>query len=151
MAGVSNIVDIIICHFKMFSIEPDLLSINVYLLFNKFLFEYITRILFHFLPLLDPSEFDLIENKCVNEVVIRQTRIPTEDKIKGYKKLAPLINSAEFPETTKAATVDSANEPNKSDPIPAISPTLSPTLSAIVAGFLPSSSAKSLSYYNNSQ
>lgn len=37
--------------------------------------------------------------------------------------------------TTKAAQVDSANEPNKSEPIPAISPTLSPTLSAIVAGF----------------
>jgi len=38
-------------------------------------------------------------------------------------------------ETTKAAQVDSANEPNKSAPIPAISPTLSPTLSAMVAGF----------------
>ena len=38
-------------------------------------------------------------------------------------------------ETTKAAHVDSANDPNKSAPIPAISPTLSPTLSAIVAGF----------------
>lgn len=38
-------------------------------------------------------------------------------------------------ETTKAAQVDSAKEPNKSAPIPATSPTLSPTLSAIVAGF----------------
>jgi len=36
--------------------------------------------------------------------------------------------------TTKAAEVDSAKDPNKSEPIPAISPTLSPTLSAIVAG-----------------
>ena len=36
---------------------------------------------------------------------------------------------------TNAAQVDSAKDPNKSDPIPAISPTLSPTLSAIVAGF----------------
>lgn len=39
-------------------------------------------------------------------------------------------------EMTKAAQVDSANEPNKSALIPATSPTLSPTLSAIVAGFL---------------
>jgi len=37
--------------------------------------------------------------------------------------------------TTKAAHVDSAKDPKRSDPIPAISPTLSPTLSAIVAGF----------------
>lgn len=35
---------------------------------------------------------------------------------------------------TRAAQVDSANEPNRSAPIPATSPTLSPTLSAIVAG-----------------
>lgn len=45
-------------------------------------------------------------------------------------------------ETTKAAQVDSAKDPNKSAPIPATSPTLSPTLSAIVAGFLGESSAK---------
>jgi len=38
-------------------------------------------------------------------------------------------------ETTRAAQVDSAREPNKSAPIPAISPTLSPTLSAMVPGF----------------
>jgi hypothetical protein len=37
---------------------------------------------------------------------------------------------------TKAAQVDSANEPKRSALIPATSPTLSPTLSAIVAGFL---------------
>lgn len=37
---------------------------------------------------------------------------------------------------TKAAQVDSANEPNRSALIPATSPTLSPTLSAMVAGFL---------------
>lgn len=43
--------------------------------------------------------------------------------------------------TTKAAEVDSAKEPNKSDPIPAISPTLSPTLSAMVAGLLGESSS----------
>lgn len=39
-------------------------------------------------------------------------------------------------EMTRAALVDSANDPNKSADIPATSPTLSPTLSAIVAGFL---------------
>jgi hypothetical protein len=38
-------------------------------------------------------------------------------------------------EMAKAAQVDSANDPNKSALIPAISSTLSPTLSAIVAGF----------------
>lgn len=43
---------------------------------------------------------------------------------------------------TKAAHVDSANDPNKSAPIPATSPTLSPTLSAIVAGFFGLSSGK---------
>ena len=61
--------------------------------------------------------------------------------IKGYMKLA--ISKLQFPafpinevdEMTKAAHVDSANEPNKSALIPATSPTLSPTLSAMVAGF----------------
>lgn len=43
---------------------------------------------------------------------------------------------------TNAAQVDSANEPNKSAPMPATSPTLSPTLSAIVAGFLGLSSGR---------
>ena len=42
---------------------------------------------------------------------------------------------------TKAAQVLSAKDPNKSEPIPATSPTLSPTLSAIVAGFLGESSS----------
>ena len=55
----------------------------------------------------------------------------------------PYVKDNEVPETTKAAQVDSAKDPNKSDPIPATSPTLSPTLSAIVAGFLGSSSGKS--------
>lgn len=48
---------------------------------------------------------------------------------------------------TIAAHVDSANEPNRSAPIPAISPTLSPTLSAIVAGFYGLSSGKSSSIF----
>uniref|UniRef100_A0A146LTH6 Uncharacterized protein n=1 Tax=Lygus hesperus TaxID=30085 RepID=A0A146LTH6_LYGHE len=45
---------------------------------------------------------------------------------------------------TIAAHEPSDSEPNRSAPIPAISPTLSPTLSAITAGFLGSSSGKSL-------
>jgi len=52
-----------------------------------------------------------------------------------------------LPETTKAAQVLSANDPNKSEPIPATSPTLSPTLSAIVAGFFGESSGKSFSTF----
>jgi len=58
--------------------------------------------------------------------------------------LAPLIRSSEFPDTTNAATVDSAKDPNKSDPIPAISPTLSTILLTIVDGFL----LNPISYYN---
>jgi hypothetical protein len=32
--------------------------------------------------------------------VIMQTKIPEPDKIKGHKKLAPVVNSAEVPEIT---------------------------------------------------
>jgi hypothetical protein len=45
-------------------------------------------------------------------------------------------------EITKAAQVDSANDPKRSADIPATSPTLSPTLSAMVAGFLGESSGR---------
>jgi len=48
---------------------------------------------------------------------------------------------------TKAALVDSANDPNKSADMPATSPTLSPTLSAIVAGFLGLSSSSPCSTF----
>lgn len=82
----------------------------------------------------------------VKKVVNKQTKIPAAEIASGYKNLPSLISCSQVPETTKAATVASAKDPNKSEPIPAISPTLSPTLSAIVAGFLPSSSAKSFSY-----
>ena len=51
--------------------------------------------------------------------------------------------STEVDATTKAAQVDSAREPKRSAPIPAISPTLSPTLSAMTPGFDGSSSFKS--------
>jgi hypothetical protein len=50
-------------------------------------------------------------------------------------------------EITKAAQVDSANDPNRSALIPATSPTLSPTLSAIVAGFLGLSSSNPTSIF----
>merc|ERR1712159_658681 len=60
------------------------------------------------------------------------------------RELGWLTSSYEVEETTKAAQVDSARDPKRSDPIPAISPTLSPTLSAMVPGLLISSSFKSL-------
>lgn len=41
-----------------------------------------------------------------------------------------LAPSSETPATTRAAQVDSAKEPKRSAPMPAMSPTLSPTLSA---------------------
>ncbi len=50
-------------------------------------------------------------------------------------------------EITRAAQVAYANEPNRSAPIPAMSPTLSPTLSAIVAGLHGESSAKPASIF----
>lgn len=73
------------------------------------------------------------------EVIIQITIPPAVTK-RGYQRLSidtsvspTAINEA--PETTREAEVDSAKDPNKSDPIPATSPTLSPTLSATVAGF----------------
>ena len=42
-----------------------------------------------------------------------------------------LIPKDEIDATTRAAQEDSAYDPKRSDPIPAMSPTLSPTLSAI--------------------
>jgi len=71
-----------------------------------------------------------------------QKNIPNAIIINGNIKLE--IEYEQFPafpiklveEMTKAAQVDSANDPKRSALIPATSPTLSPTLSAIVAGFL---------------
>jgi len=57
-----------------------------------------------------------------------------------YMASVVVINSAEVAPTTKAAQVDSAKDPKRSAPIPAISPTLSPTLSAMTPGFDGSSS-----------
>jgi hypothetical protein len=68
-------------------------------------------------------------------------KIPKAIKTKGYIKFVMNLSqpagvaTKEVDEITKAAQVDSANEPKRSALIPATSPTLSPTLSAIVAGF----------------
>jgi hypothetical protein len=71
---------------------------------------------------------------------IKQTKIPTAETATGKTMAShPPDKPMEDPRTS-AAQVDSAKDPNKSDPIPATSPTLSPTLSAIVAGLRGSSS-----------
>lgn len=76
----------------------------------------------------------LISKKSVaNNVVIKQTRIPMELTMSGNNIAVNswLIPKDEIEATTRAAHDASAYEPNRSDPIPAMSPTLSPTLSAI--------------------
>ena len=72
-------------------------------------------------------------------IVARLIGIPTAEIKMGNKSASRLVAKATAP-ITKAAQVLSAQEPNKSAPIPATSPTLSPTLSAITAGFRGSSS-----------
>lgn len=73
-------------------------------------------------------------------LVTRLTHIPIpgihNTNIIELKLYTPYKLDIELQAITNAAHVDSANEPNKSAPMPATSPTLSPTLSAIVAGFL---------------
>ena len=76
----------------------------------------------------------LISKKSVaKRVVIKQTRMPIELISRGYNIAVNswLIPKEEMEATTRAAQDDSAYEPKRSEPIPAISPTLSPTLSAI--------------------
>ena len=69
--------------------------------------------------------------------------IPEADIIKGNKSPdGELASYTEEAPITRAAQLDSANEPNKSLPIPAISPTLSPTLSAMTPGFWGESSGR---------
>merc|ERR1719502_1749200 len=74
--------------------------------------------------------------------------MPTEEMSIGYiMELQPCaLRSGEEAARTIAAHVDSAKDPNKSAPIPAISPTLSPTLSAMQAGFRKSSSSMPYSF-----
>lgn len=81
-------------------------------------------------------------NYRANNDTNNDTIIPEAVIVNGYNNAGTLsFNSSEVAAITNAAHVDSANDPNKSLPIPAISPTLSPTLSAIVAGLLGSSSS----------
>ena len=76
--------------------------------------------------------------RAVN-IVTRLTGMPTAEINIGNKSASKFVAKATAP-ITSAAQVLSAQEPNKSAPIPATSPTLSPTLSAITAGFRGSSS-----------
>jgi len=69
-------------------------------------------------------------------------RIPIAVTMSGKKMASPFSSKSILAaETTRAAQVASASDPNRSAPIPAISPTLSPTLSAIVPGFYGESSS----------
>lgn len=76
----------------------------------------------------------------ISAEVIMLMRIPSAG-IRRTNKISSILivpsrSLIESPPITSAAQVDYANEPNRSAPIPAMSPTLSPTLSAMVAGFL---------------
>jgi hypothetical protein len=59
------------------------------------------------------------------------------------------IPKDEIDATTRAAQEDSANDPKRSDPIPAMSPTLSPTLSAITCKIRFKSSGKEMPCTND--
>jgi len=80
-------------------------------------------------------------------VVTKQTMVPKAmtDTGKNIALGFSVQNFSTVEDTTKVALVDSANEPKRSAPIPATSPTLSPTLSAIVPGFFGESSGNSFS------
>ena len=78
-------------------------------------------------------------------IPITEAMIPIADKINGNNAaVVSLNNPAEFTAATAANVTAEIIEPtydsNKSEPIPATSPTLSPTLSAITAGLRGSSS-----------
>ena len=72
-------------------------------------------------------------------IVIRLTGMPIAEMTIGYSSASTLPPKA-IALMTIAAQVLSAQEPKRSAPIPATSPTLSPTLSAITAGLRGSSS-----------
>nr|GMD80136.1 Os02g0184300 [Ipomoea batatas] len=73
------------------------------------------------------------KKSVAKRVVNKQTRMPMELTRRGYSIAVNswLMPKEDIEATTRAAQDDSAYEPNKSDPIPAISPTLSPTFSNI--------------------
>jgi hypothetical protein len=69
-------------------------------------------------------------------VVIMHTIIPDAEISNGNSKADDEDTSSfEVDEIIRHAQVLSANDPKRSEPIPAISPTLSPTLSAMTPGF----------------
>ena len=72
----------------------------------------------------------------INEAKIPQALINNGNKILVTSKV-PFIKVLP---RAKLEIIDPTYDSQRSEPIPAISPTLSPTLSAIVAGFLGSSS-----------
>ena len=74
-----------------------------------------------------------------SRIVIRLTGMPIAEMTIGYRSASTLPAKA-IALMTMAAQVLSAQEPKRSAPIPATSPTLSPTLSAITAGLRGSSS-----------
>lgn len=75
----------------------------------------------------------MVKRSVANKVVSRHTRIPAALMMSGKHMATKFLSvpKEDSDEITKAAQVDSAKDPNRSAPIPAISPTLSPTLSAI--------------------
>ena len=75
----------------------------------------------------------MVKMSVANKVVSRHTRIPAALMSSGKHMATKFLSvpKEDSDEITKAAQVDSAKDPNKSAPIPAMSPTLSPTLSAI--------------------
>merc|ERR1740139_1868725 len=75
--------------------------------------------------------------------VIKPTRIPAVEIRTGYIMDAnEPLKAGEAEARTRAAHVDSAKDPKRSAPMPAMSPTLSPTLSAMVPGFRGESSGR---------
>jgi len=95
------------------------------------------------LTVLSTVSYLTLTNVVAKNYVMKDTRIPTAVIKSGkYIALGVVNRSTEVAPTTKAAQVDSAKEPKRSAPIPAISPTLSPTLSAITPGFYGSSSLR---------
>ena len=74
--------------------------------------------------------------KFAKNCEMNDARIPIAVTTRGKKIASPSSSKSILEaDTTRAAHVASASDPNRSAPIPAISPTLSPTLSAIVPGF----------------
>jgi hypothetical protein len=70
------------------------------------------------------------------------TKIPLAEIRRGKYHRPEFTISCDEAEITRQAQVLSAKDPKRSDPIPAISPTLSPTLSAMTPGFSLQSSGR---------